>query len=76
MKPGVIQTFCQNCHMKCRIFVTLRDNKVQAIANTVDVEGNIRLQILHRASAPQREGKRNLESPCEKMSEPLLLAQP
>jgi anaerobic dimethyl sulfoxide reductase subunit A len=39
MKPGMVQTFCQNCHMKCRIFVTLRDGKVKAIANAVDVEG-------------------------------------
>jgi len=39
MKPGVVQTFCQNCHMKCRIFVTTQDSQITSIANAMDIEG-------------------------------------
>jgi len=65
MEKGIIQTFCQNCHMKCRIFVSLRHGKVQAIANAVDVEGAKTLpayeEVIHpdRVIYPlQRTGKR------------------
>jgi anaerobic selenocysteine-containing dehydrogenase len=39
MKPGVVQTFCQNCHMKCRIFVTVEGDQIKNIANAMDIEG-------------------------------------
>lgn len=39
MKPRVTQTFCQNCHMKCRIFVTMQDGQIQNISNAMDIEG-------------------------------------
>jgi anaerobic selenocysteine-containing dehydrogenase len=54
MGKGVVQTFCQNCHMKCRIFVTLRDGKVQAIANAVDVEGAKTLPAYEEVIHPDR----------------------
>ncbi len=39
MKPGQVKTFCQNCHMKCPIFVSVSDGKVQSIASPGDPEG-------------------------------------
>jgi len=39
MKPGQVKTFCQNCHMKCRIFVTVSNGKVQKITSPGDMEG-------------------------------------
>lgn len=51
MRPGVIQTFCQNCHMKCRVFVTVQNGKIQTIANAMDIEGaktvNAHEQVYH-----------------------------
>ena len=32
-------TFCQHCHMHCRLFVTVKDNKIQSIKNTMGIEG-------------------------------------
>ena len=54
MGKGVIQTFCQNCHMKCRIFVTVRDGKVQSIASAVDVEGAKTLPAYEEVIHPER----------------------
>jgi anaerobic selenocysteine-containing dehydrogenase len=34
-----VQTFCQNCHMKCRIFVSLQDGRIRRISNAMDIEG-------------------------------------
>ncbi len=28
MKKGFVQTFCQNCHMKCRTMVTIYDGMI------------------------------------------------
>ena len=39
MKPRVTQTFCQNCHMKCRIFVTMQNGQIQNISNAMEIEG-------------------------------------
>jgi anaerobic selenocysteine-containing dehydrogenase len=34
-----VQTFCQNCHMKCRTFVSLQGGQIRSISNAVDIEG-------------------------------------
>lgn len=39
MKPRRVKTFCQNCHMKCRISVTVNDGRVQKIVSAGDLEG-------------------------------------
>jgi anaerobic selenocysteine-containing dehydrogenase len=32
-------TFCQHCHMKCRLFVTVKDGKIHSIKNAMGIEG-------------------------------------
>lgn len=54
MKTEVIQTFCQNCHMKCRIFVTMQDGQVQSIANAMDIEGAKTVPAYEQVSHPDR----------------------
>ena len=39
VKSEIVQTFCQNCHMKCRIFVTRQNGQIKKIANAMDIEG-------------------------------------
>ncbi len=34
-----VQTFCQQCHMKCRLFCTLEDGKITEIANVMGIDG-------------------------------------
>ncbi len=65
MKKGVVQTFCQNCHMKCRTFITLDEGQIKSIANAMDIEGAKTIpaheQVYHpdRLLYPQkRVGKR------------------
>jgi len=65
MGKGLVQTFCQNCHMKCRIFLTMKDGQIQSVANAMDIEGAKTVpayeQVIHpdRIIYPQkRMGKR------------------
>ena len=70
MEKGTVQSFCQNCHMKCRVFVAIRDGEIQSIANAMHIEGikatQAHEEIFHpdRVVYPQRrvgekgEGKR------------------
>lgn len=37
MSEHRVQTFCQHCHMKCRVSVTVKDGKVEHIANRMGV---------------------------------------
>ena len=39
MKRNLVQTFCQQCHMKCRIFITVKNGRIENIANAMDIEG-------------------------------------
>lgn len=65
MEKVAVQAFCQNCHMKCRVFLTLRNGQIQSIDNAMEIKGVKRTQgheeIYHRDRLiyPQRRvGKR------------------
>jgi len=74
MKKEVIQTFCQNCHMKCRIFVTMQNGQIQSIANAMDIEGaktvSAHEQIYHpdRVLYPQKRVGRRGEGKWQRIS--------
>lgn len=38
MRQNTILTFCQHCHMKCRLFVTVKKDKIQSIKNAMGIE--------------------------------------
>ncbi|MDB4443818.1 molybdopterin-dependent oxidoreductase [bacterium] len=39
MSQEKMLTFCQHCHMKCRLFVTVKEGKIQSIKNAMGIEG-------------------------------------
>ncbi|MBA7558981.1 Acetylene hydratase [subsurface metagenome] len=39
MTVQTIQTFCQNCHMKCRLFCRVKEGRLTHVANAMGVSG-------------------------------------
>ena len=37
MSQEKMLTFCQHCHMKCRLFVTVKEGKIQSIKNAMAI---------------------------------------
>jgi anaerobic selenocysteine-containing dehydrogenase len=74
VKPGVLQTFCQNCHMKCRIFVTMQNGHIKNISNSIDIEGAKTVpaheQVYHpdRLLYPQKRVGRRGEGKWQRLS--------
>ncbi len=54
MKAGQLKTFCQNCHMKCPIFVTISGGKVENISSPGDVEGAKSTPAYEEVTHPDR----------------------
>ncbi len=54
MSKGLVQTFCQNCHMKCRIFVTRDGDQVKSIANAMNIEGAKTIPAYEQVAHPDR----------------------
>lgn len=45
-KAKKLMTFCQHCHMKCRLFVTVKDNRIESIKNAMGIPG---IKAIHSA---------------------------
>ncbi|MBW2065168.1 MAG: hypothetical protein JRJ03_09560 [Deltaproteobacteria bacterium] len=49
-----VMTFCRHCHMKCRLFVTVKDNRIESIKNAMGIPGIKAIHSTRLVDHPER----------------------